>query len=362
MVLNKASRKTKNARARILIEDIIHRLELNLSGIFVITEIGSENYTYTPLIAALAGAENIVAVSRDSRYGKAQEIKTLGLELAKSWDIHDRLNFVSTLTPEVISEADIVTNLGFVRPIDAEFISHLHPGAVIPYMREAWEYRPEDVDLVACREKDIPVMGTNENYPGLGVFDYSGPLAAKMLFEAGLEVKGNNILVASKDDFGDVICNYLRNCGAKVWRVERPSQSVIEEEQRIDALLVACLSTDEKIVAEGGWIKPSDLAAHPECMVIQFAGDVDTDALRRNQVLCMPEERVGPRRMAKTLAALGPKPVIELHAAGLKVGELMWREKRSGQNAANVICNLSFPGSLCQAMQGEKTSSETFCN
>jgi hypothetical protein len=69
----------------------------------------------------------------------------------------------------------------FVRPIDAELVSHVKTGAVVSYMREAWEYGPEDVDLAACPARNIPVMGTFEKYNDLGIFDFCGPLAAKIL-------------------------------------------------------------------------------------------------------------------------------------------------------------------------------------
>jgi hypothetical protein len=36
--------------------------------------------------------------------------------------------------------------------------------------------------------------------------------------------------------------------------------------------------------------------------------------------------------MAMTLAALGPKPVVELHTAGLKVGEIVWRDGQGGSH------------------------------
>jgi len=49
---------------------------------------------------------------------------------------------------------------------------------------------------------------------------------------------------------------------------------------------------------------------------------LDVAALRRHGVAVYPGEDLPSRRMAHTLAALGPRPVIELHTAGLKVGEI----------------------------------------
>jgi hypothetical protein len=41
--------------------------------------------------------------------------------------------------------------------------------------------------------------------------------------------------------------------------------------------------------------------------------------------------------MGKTLADLGPKPVIDLHAAGLRVGEVMARARLAGKNLDDTI-------------------------
>ena len=340
---------TQINRAKLLIEEIIHRLDLDLQESVILTEMGSSYYVYTPMIAALAGAKRVYTIVKDSRFGTIQHIRNIGDVLADKWNVHDKLEVVTTLSKDAISDADIVTNLGFLRPIDKDFISSLKYGAVIPYMREAWEYRPEDVDIKFCRERNIPVMGTNENYGSLDIFSQCGPLAAKMIFEAGLELKDNNITVASQDKFGDVISSYLRTCKANVTQVREGNQSVYLEAERLDALIIANFESNQLIVGSGGWIEPEKLAKqHPECSVIQFIGNVDTASLSNYGIRCIPKKNIGAKRMAQTLASLGPKPVIELHAAGLKAGELMWNLAKSGFDSQQIEQTLGIPGGLCQ--------------
>jgi hypothetical protein len=110
-------------------------------------------------------------------------------------------------------------------------------------------------------------------------------------------------------------------------------------------------SSDDLIVGPGGWLEPDLLAAHhPECTVVQFVGNVDAESLALHHLQCLPDFSVGPRRMAQTLAALGPKPVIDLHAAGLKVGELMWRKMQEIGDAQLVCDILAEERPLCQRM------------
>ncbi|MFQ6118253.1 MAG: hypothetical protein ACE5KE_00035 [Methanosarcinales archaeon] len=197
-------------RVKNLMNKAISDIRLNLSGLTVLTEAASGNYVVTPIIAALAKAEKVFAITRDSIYGKATEVAELTLKFARFYEIGDKIEVLFEKTPKIIHQADIVTNLGFVRPIDREFISAMKNTAVIPLMCEPWEVRKDDVDLEACKKKGILCMGTDEDTPNLKVFDFVGPLCLKMLFDAGFEVYQNNFLIISGDKFGKVIVNALK--------------------------------------------------------------------------------------------------------------------------------------------------------
>jgi len=293
-------------------------------------------------------------IVKPSEYAATEKVIDRGLALANCWNFHDRIEVVEDLAASVISRADIVTNLGFVRPIDATFIAAMKQGAVIPYMREAWESRPGDVDLTACYKQNIPVIGTNEDFEGLRIFNYLGTLAIKMLFEVGLEVRENNILVVSQDKFGEVISSSLKDCGARVLLAQEPGRVDLNRINRLDALLVANFSPHELLVGLKGWYEPSILAErHPGCKVVRFAGRLDVASLVEYGIDCYPDSAVGSYRIAKTLAHLGPKPVIELHAAGLKVGELMWRKMRELNDAVKVVETLTLENPLCHTLHEE---------
>jgi len=78
--------------------------------------------------------------------------------------------------------------------------------------------------------------------------------------------------------------------------------------------------------------------------VIAFAGGVDATALGRVGLQCIPREGSAPRRMGRTLADLGPRPVVDLHAAGLKVGAAAARGRRAGLTGgalAEYVCRLA---------------------
>jgi hypothetical protein len=336
------------SRALRLIRDAIAFLQLDLDGAIVLTEMGSSHFIYTPFIAAMAGAQRVVAVTKDSKYGRAEEIIAQGRVLAVEWGLSQIIS-VHELTPTLIGHADIVTNLGFVRPIAASFVSWMKPGAVIPYMREGWEVRPGDVDLEACQAHGVPVMGTWENYPGLGVFDYCGPLLGKLLFEVELEILGNRLIVLSTDPFGPALWEYLRRNGAETVLVRSRQAARGVTPEGLDAVIVADQQSSDTLVGPDGWLDPVRLAeASPHALVLQYAGVVDVESVQRAGLRCIPSRRVGAHRMWRTLAYVGLRPVIDLHTAGLKVGELMWHKMQVLRDATLVEHSLAVESLLCR--------------
>jgi hypothetical protein len=335
------------ARLVKLIQDAIAFLKLDLSGLTVLTEAASGAYVVTPVVASLAGANCVLALTRDSRYASAEAVIAQTRALESLCGVEGRVEIYTQHSLDLFAQGDIVTNLGFVRPIDAMAIAAMKPTAVIPLMCEAWEFRPGDVDLQACRNRGIPVVGTNEDYPGLEVFAYSGWLCLKMLFEAQIEVHKSKIILVSSDKFGRVIERQFLGSGVSVqlFRTLRdvPQQILAEA----DALVIADYTRTDLIIGQEGDISALELAqVAPSLTVVQFAGRVDTGGLIQNGLFVYPGYGTEARRMAKTLAVLGPRPVVELHVAGLKVAERAAKCRLQGRSntfpdSQGVLCDLA---------------------
>lgn len=326
------------ARVQDLIKDAIDFYNLDLKGLTVLTETGSRYFVVTPIIAALAGAE-VCAITGDSRYGKKEDIREYTETFAKYCNVRESITIHYEKKPEIINKANIVTNLGFVRPINKQFIKLMNECAVIPYMYETWEYRDGDVDLKTCYDKKIPVLGTNEMYPGKEVFNYSGHLCAKMLFELDIEIFKSKIVIVSKDQFGPVIWRFLSALGADAYIVD--SIFSINHRQYLrdcDAIIVADYHASTPVIGDiNAQITPKELLAYSEKIsVVHFAGKVEIESLLMHGIPCVPQIQLG-RVMGKTLADLGPKPVIDLHTAGLKVGEVMARARLEGKNMDEAL-------------------------
>lgn len=320
MIKEKISNET--AASQRAIERSIRRLKLDLSGLTIYTEAGSGFFCLTAPLAALAGADRVIALARPWSGKNADEVGDETRRLAGQLGVGDRVSVVTERSLADFSGADVVTNLGFVRPLDRQTVMAMKPGAAIPYMREAWERREGEIDWQACRERGISVFATNENDPCVRVFESCGHLAAKMMFEAGEEILDCSAAIISDDPFGGAIAEGLRRFGAEA-RVlgHRDVPGWIKSPESVDVLIIADFCRREWVVARGGLLDPGLLAEKlPRACVIAFAGGVDGLQLAKEGVRCWPLDGCLPQRMSRTLAHLGPGPVAMLHGAGLKVG------------------------------------------
>src|SRR5207249_12337770 len=233
-----------------LMRSTINFLELDLSGLTVLTEAASGPYVVTPVIAALAGAERVLALTQESSYANVKSVMAQTQALETLCQLQGRVEIHARRSLDLFAEADIITNLGFVRPITGEVVEVMKKTAVVPLMCESWEHRPGDVDLAACRAKGVAVLGTNEDYPGLNIFSYSGLLCTKMLFAAQIEVHKSKIIVVSGDKFGQVLQQQLTASGASVWLI--PTLKCREELSDADALVVADYTREDVIIGPDG--------------------------------------------------------------------------------------------------------------
>ena len=119
------------------------------------------------------------------------------MRLANELNVADRIVVRLNEKPDSdIEEATIITNSGFLRPLNREFLVKRRPDVVIPLMYGAWEIRESDIHINAANELQIKIAGTFENHESIRVFNGVGPLAIKLALEAGFEVYKNNITEA----------------------------------------------------------------------------------------------------------------------------------------------------------------------
>jgi hypothetical protein len=319
-----------------LMQESIARCKLNLDGLTVLTEAGTSAYVVTPLLAAMAGARQVYAVAKDSRFGSAEDAANNAYELARKCGLERRIQVIDCATPDVIAKADIVTNSGHVRPITAEKIAHMKSTAVVPLMYENWEFRPSDVDLEACRKRGIRVAGTNERHPDIGVFEFLGVMAVKLLLDAGVCVFGSRIVLLCDNAFGPHLEAGLRGAGAHVTTCLR----IPDRLGHIDAVLVATTPRNESALTS----HEVKRVAHdsPGGVIAQFFGTLDRRVVQENGVPIWPADEPEKGHMGILPSAVGPEPIVRLQTGGLKVGEVLHHNGlRSADSSREFVQPLS---------------------
>jgi len=301
-----------------LMSAAVDRCGLELAGRTVLTEAATGAYAVTCVLAALAGAD-VYALAAGTAYAPADEIRRVTAELAALAGVVDRIELVAAKSPGLAGAADIVTNSGQVRPIDAQMVAALKPSAVIPLMYESWEFRASDLDLGACRARGIPVAGTNEQHPDVGVFSFLGHMAAKQLHDAGVAVRGSRLVLLCDNSFGPYIEQELKNGGAEVTQARRLTAEMLAPS--CDAVILAL--QPGRGMALGAAEAAMLAAAASGPVLVQYWGDADRAPLAAVGVPVWPPAEPRPGHMGILPSALGPEPIIRLQAGGLKVGQIL---------------------------------------
>jgi hypothetical protein len=308
-------------RLRTLMSRSLAATGLDLSKLTVLTEAATGAYATTAVIAAMAGAKHVYAFTKPTRHGTVADAKQQTLELASSVGVADRIEVLEKISPSVLNNVDIVTNSGHLRPLTTTLIDQLPSEAVIALMFEAWEFRPEDLDIEACSRRRIPVIGVNERHPTIDVFSFLGPLSVKQLHDCGLAGYNNRIALLCDNDFVGPLRAGLASAGASAETFENV-EAVYRDEW--DAIVVALQPTATLRI---GVPEARHLAACAPtgAVVVQFWGDMDRIALTANGLAVWPVMPPGLGHMGILLSEIGPEPIVRLQAGGLRAAEWVRR-------------------------------------
>jgi hypothetical protein len=327
-----------------LINKLVKRvkaLDLNLKGKTVLTEAASGPYVVTPVLAALAGAK-VFAYSKTTRYGTIEEIFANTRKLMEEYKGGTLdITFIDTITPEIIAQADIITNSGHLRPLNEEKLKHAKDGVVIPLMYEAWEWRDADMEIGYIRKRGFKIGATNERHPEIDVFNYLGDMAVKQLFDAGLCPYKNKYVLICNNDFGPYIakvvaklCDGLAvidknenkdryNFDNVEWIGNFPEVSIPAKYKDAEAVIFTAYPFDQAWIGDKTPVNVQQLMEQfTDPLVMRYAGDIDVESCDKRGLRYFPAH-VHSGHMGILPSAIGNDPIIRLQAGGLKAGECL---------------------------------------
>lgn len=330
------------ARTVRLISNAIEAFDLNLEGLTIYTEAATGGFAATAALAIGAGAETVYAFTEDSTHGSAVEARKHTARLSDRVGDTSRLIFPDEKRAEEFGAADVVTNTGFLRPIDSRIADWLQPGTAVPLMYEPWEFRPTDMDIEALWSSDVAVLGTNERDERVATQKYLRALAVKLAFECDIEVFNGSFIVVGDGQMASHAADGLESLGSSVTRVS-PTGDTSDSNlvaiknltdaifERLDALFVVDHRTQELIIGEEGLLNPSHFSRRSEgAVIVHICGPISPQELAVNGIRYIPEQPAPVGEMSFTTGYLGPRPIVDLHAAGLRIGAELHREWLAG--------------------------------
>ena len=330
-----------------LIRHAVGERRLDLTGLRVLTEAGVGYARVTPVIAALAGADEVFAVGRDTPQAGRKDAAEQTAWLARLAGVSDRVRLVSTRLQAPLGTIDIVTDLPGVRPIDETIVRNLPSTAVVSLMRGTGRLRPADADVAACRRLGIAVAGVDEEAVGLhsalamegiwGLLALGVDIDGATVVVAGtgrayahvvraLSALRATVLVAAPDPAGRVRLYGGRRIGERLG-----DESVISRLAEADALVLCQAETGDRSLASPGGADPAYVAATaPHLGVVSLGAEADRRALAGVHLRTWPS--AGDAVAPATVSDLLPRPMVQLHTAGLKVAEVMARARWRGSS------------------------------
>jgi hypothetical protein len=333
------------------INKVIETLNISLDNLTVLTECASGPFAYTPVVALLAGA-NVISLGRDTRYGTFEENRKNLIEIISLVDpaLLKKIDIVNSKEKIDFSKIDIFTNSGLIRPITKDIIHLLKPTCVIPLMWETWEFRESDLDIVACQERNIPVIGTNEYFPPTDMTLTIGLFGVKILFDMKIPV-GNCrvVLIGGKIPANQVAQLYEKMGIDFIWfspsGKEREKNCYpysqlkkIKELKHIDAFVCAEHSDPFLVAGKNGGITFKEIyESHPLAWWGHIVGNVDAEELKQSGLSYYPEIIMPFGHQTYGTENIGYAPVVQLNACGLKVGELAVKERIKGKSIEDTI-------------------------
>lgn len=336
-----------------IIINSINKVNLDLKGFTVLTEAATGYWQFTPFIAAFANADTILCKLKNTKYGKPHEIKKNYENLISYFNLKQNFKFFESSNDDIISTADIVTNSGNVRPINAKFIKKMKKTGIISLMWEPWEFRDIDLDLTQCMKNGICVIGVNEENSILNVMKHDGELIQQIFSDNDISLKNKNILLIAenrsalymikslkKQDVNlDIISSQIPN-DVISFEGNLVSSSLENLENFVsdkDFIIINSHPITKPIIGKNGYISSKKFKMLSKAKIILFFGTIDYDDLVKNGVPFLPNKKISPGYMGWKSDLLDPIPTIELNTLGLKSGEIVAKYRKSGLTYAQSI-------------------------
>ena len=173
-----------------------------------------------------------------------------------------------------VARADIVTNSGHVRPIDAGLVRLMRATAVVPLMFETWEIQAGRFSTWICPRCSgaaSPGQARTSDTPRSTSYLDRGTMAIRLLTDARYAVHGARVVVLCDNPFAPYLADSLAGVGASPYVAA--SLEDVPDAFDPDVVLVALRPRDGSVLSTTEAERMRRRC--PATLVAQFWGDLD---------------------------------------------------------------------------------------
>lgn len=317
----------ENTRLIKLIRQSIKNYKLDLSGYSILLPVLSKEPMLIPLIASLAGAREIYAISKDLTLVK--EITSYKNEL----NLESSFYFIEKETPQILKGLDIVIKGDIAPIIDDTVAASFKKQCIISLFPKNLDFaKANGINLEACAKNKIPVVSLDPGDPSLSLFKHISSLVIKKLNGCDIDIFKSKILLVGSGNLLENILVTLKSAGCQVFAVYTDKSETREYVSKhigeADAIVLADYpSKQQTIIGNNGIIRIADLVdVNPEVKIINISGKVEVNPLLLGGISLIPET-VSPNSINVNIEELSLRSITEITSAVMKVAESLIKSR-----------------------------------
>lgn len=326
----------KNSKYIELIKQNIDLFKLQLNNYSILLPASQKEPALLAVIAAMAGAKAVYV--KTNKLLIKENITKTATEFG-----FENIKCVDNITPEILSQINIVVKGGEIDKIDSVFINNLNKKAVISLFPENLDFNnTENIEMEAFNKETASVIGIDPDDKNLNLYKYFSHVLLKRCYETGLDVYKSRLLLLGHGNMLDASLQLLKAAGAIVYSYNiqgnLDQSSLIKRLPELDAIIVMDYpQISKQVIGSKGILSISDIVdLCPHAKIIHFSGIIEETSLNLGKIKCFPD-KITQNSINLNICELGEKSLVEVAIACLKVADNFIKSRQSSMQINDSI-------------------------
>lgn len=303
------------------IKNSIKTFELDLTDLNVFVPILSKYSSVFPIMASLAGAKEVFAITDD-----LDTINRTAM-YQQQYDWETEVNFINDINQQMLPKLDIIVKGDDTSYFDKKIINFIKQDCVISYFSQNFDFSAvSGIDVESCTEKNIKILLLNPNCKELGLFKHLSHLILKRCYENEINLFKSKILLLGGGELTENILSILKSVGANVFSASttRPEDKdyALRHISDAEALIICEYPTNSaSIIGNNGFLNISEIKEkNSEIKIMHLSGRIEMNPLILSGLEYYPDTII-QNSLNLNIRETGLKLISDTAAAILKSAE-----------------------------------------